>query len=158
MLLNEFNSSTSARYAAISKALKSQYGVSIKETDEDNLKALSESLSADILQYRVENMSPRDPRVAKKLLMLEGVKCLLENIHLERPHRVYKRVLDGMYSCACNMIDIGDDVEDAIKTCMKEYRSSKYRFPDEEIEFDLRNRLNDYTSNIGDELPMDTGI
>ena len=158
MLLNEFNSPTMVKYAAISKALKSQYGISIKEADEDNLKALSESLSSDIRQYRIENMSPRDPRVAKKLLMLEGVKCLIENIHLERPHRVYKHVLDGMYGCACNMIDIGDDVEDAIKTCMKEYRSSKYRFPDEEIEFDLRNRLNDYISNIGNEVPMGLDI
>ena len=158
MLLNEFNSPTMVKYAAISKALKSQYGISIKETDEDNLKALSESLSSDIHQYRIENMSPRDPRVAKKLLMLEGVKCLLENMRIERQHREYQKILGDVYALACRMLDVGDDVEETLKSCMKVYRSSKYRFPDDEFEFDLRNRLNDYFSNIGNEIPMGLDI
>ncbi len=149
MLLNEFKTTNETRYAKISKALKSQYGISINESDEDKLSVLSESIAADLLTFRRANVSPQDPRVAKKLLMLEGVKCLLEEISLERPHRVYQTVLAGMTKCACELIDIGDDIDEAVKTCMREYRSSKYRYPDDEVEFDIRNRVKNYIASSG---------
>lgn len=149
MLLNEFKTTNETRYAKISKALKTQYGVIIKETDENKLNVLSESLTSDIQTLRRSNVSPQDARVTKKLLMLECVKCLLEEISLERPHREYQTVLAWMTKCACGLIDIGDDIDEAVKTCMKQYRSSKYRYPDDEVEFDIRNRVKNYIASSG---------
>lgn len=149
MLLRDLGQSSLNRFHIINKELNSRYGVFISESaSDDELGAMASSLKEDVASYRRNHIHPQSPIVAKALLMLEGVETLIENRFQERPHRVYQKVLGSMYECATKMMEIGDSLNDAVASCMREYRSSKYRFPDVEVEFDLKNRLKEYEKNL----------
>jgi hypothetical protein len=149
MLLKELGfSKPTKKIDTINKFLKENYGVTVNNLGEEEALKMKKSLNETIVNMKRNNLSPTDPTFAKTLLMVGAVDAILENIYHERPHNVYRKVVGHLYDTAVKLINVGDEVDDAVATVMREYRSSPYRFPDSEVEFDLRNRLDGYMSSM----------
>lgn len=148
MLLKDVNKpSLNRALGTINKYLRENHGVTVSSVDEESALQMRDSLVESIQTLKQNNLSPKDPSFTKLLMMKSAVDTILEHIDQERPHRTYRRVVGHLYDAAVKLIELGDDTEEAVATVMKEYRSSPYRFPDYEVQFDLTNRLQEFMQN-----------
>lgn len=152
MLLNSFDSRSTTKISKINNFLKEQFGfVMSSNIDTNKLQSVYKELSADIYKIKIEeNASHRSPELAKKLLMLEGVKLIMEQqltefrIVADKNYNMngkYKTLIDCLTGYVHKHIELGDSKEEAIADAMKNYRSSKYRWPDFEVESDITMRI-----------------
>lgn len=140
------------KFNSINKFLKENYGVSIKETDEAGALNAKERLSESLDALKRNNLNPTDQVFSKTVMMISAIDALLEAVHQERPHNVYRKVVGHLYDTAVKLINVGDEVDEAVDSVMKQYRSSPYRFSDSEVEYDLRKRLAEYMSSMEESI------
>ena len=158
MFLGDVKLTESNKFKKINKFLEKNYGVSLsQDVSHAELVSLRESITQTISSLRHNNVSAKSPEMAKAILMAEGVDALLEMHREANPNTLsssYNNVLNTMFKHAARELESGDDIFDAVSSTMKKYRSSPYRFNDEEIEEDLRQRLLHYLNSGGDEMML----
>lgn len=158
MFLGDVKITESNKFNKINKFLKKNYGVSLsQDVSYAELVSLRESIETTMQSLRHNGVSPKSPEMSKSILMMEGLDALLE-MHREANASTlassYNNVLSGLFKFAATALEQGDDIFDALSSAMKKYRSSPYRFNDEEVESDLRDRLVHYLNSGGDEMML----
>ena len=140
MLLKELETSNERRIAKINKALKESYGFSLNsEIDPAKLNKLYTKISDDLYNLKLNNATARDGEYVEKVLVKEGLEILRESAMLAGPGgRAMERVVGFLADFVRNACEVGDEYEEAMRDAMKQYRSSKYRFADDHVEFELR--------------------
>ena len=145
MLLNDIGKSPDATFRKINQHLETNYGFKIAEDVSDkDLVAIMEQIEEEITDLKVKGDDARgSSEISKRLLVLEGIKSLRENAMIMQ---FQSPKLD---SVVCNLVDYvvdtfeitgmqHGDFERAVARAMDEYRSSRYRFPDDIIEQRVR--------------------
>jgi hypothetical protein len=145
MLLNDIGKSPDATFRRINQHLETNYGFKIAEDVSDkDLVAIMEQIEEEITDLKVKGDDAKgSSEISKRLLVLEGIKSLRENAMMMQ---FQSPKLD---SVVCNLVDyVVDtfeitgmqhaDFERAVARAMDEYRSSRYRFPDDIIEQRVR--------------------
>lgn len=158
MFLKDVKITESKKFKKINSMLKSSYGVSISESASvEELEKLKESVVKSIINNRINNISASSPEHAKCILMKEGIDTLLE-MHRSVDGRVdsasYNNVLSTLFKDAVNLLKQGDDIDDAMRSTLNSYRSSSYRFKDDDIALDLRARLEHYLNSNSDDTML----
>lgn len=149
MLLNELNQDALGQFNAASTLLNSAYGVKLSFTaDLNKLYAGVKTAKAITENLRYQNRAIDDSEVSKYVLITEALQNLINHENSQRMPltelditSTTRFVIDSLVSAADGLMNIGDPFEDAIATGMKEYRSSKYRYDDVDIETEFRKRL-----------------
>lgn len=144
MLLHDIGNSPDSTFKRINHHLETNYGFKISEDVSDkDLVAIMEQLEEEITDLKVKGDDAKgSSEISKRLLVLEGLKNLREYalIQLGAPDRshhedkVVGMLIDFVVEDFCR----GGDFEESMKDAMKQYRSSKYRFPDDIIEQKVR--------------------
>lgn len=149
MLLNEMKTSEERRIAKINRALKESYGFTLNsEVSLSDLQSLHSKVRDDLYNLKLNNATARDAEYIEKLLVKEGIELLKESAMLAGPGgRAMERVVGFLADFVRNACEVGDDYEEAIYDAMKQYRSSKYRFGDDHVEYELR-KLTDECAGI----------
>ena len=153
MLLNEITTSDELKIKRINKVLKETFGLTlVSEVKTGTLNTLYTQIADDLYNLKLNLSTAKDPAYVQKLLVLEGLKILIEknNKRLNeaatiagKGSRAFTRILDKLTDFVNNVCEMGDEYEEAIKDAMKHYRSSKYRFADEVVEYELRKATKD---------------
>lgn len=144
MLLNDIGKSPDSTFRRINQHLEANYGFKISEDVSDkDLVSIMEQIEEEITDLKVRGDDSRgSPEISKRLLVLEGIKSL-------REFALMSFQSPKLDSCVCNLTDFvvdtfeitgmqQADFEKAVQRAMDEYRSSRYRFPDEIIEQRVR--------------------
>lgn len=144
MLLNDIGKVPTTTLRKINQHLQSNYGFTISESAKDqDLVAIMEQIQEEITELKIKgDDSKKSPEISKRLLVLEGIKNLREFALMQFQSPMLDQVVNGMtdyvvdafHICGTSM----EDFEEAIRDAMKEYRSSRYRFPDDLIEQKVR--------------------
>lgn len=144
MLLEDFNRDSVKKFRKINKLLKEQFSITLSAgLGKSELAKSQKQVSEEI--HRLKNngkISNNCPELARNLLMLKGINALLERQQVNELHSnfssssSYIRVIDWLSDFIAKNVELGDDMEDAANQAMKEYRSSKWRFPDDFVRFD----------------------
>ena len=163
MLLNEITTSDDLKITKINKVLKETYGFTlVSEVKTGTLNSLYTQIADDLYNLKLDLSTAKDPAYIQKVLVLEGLKILINknNTRLEeaavlagKGGRAFTRILTDLSAFVDKVCEMGDDYEDAIRDAMKHYRSSKYRFADEVVEYELRKAtVDDCTDTVLDEV------
>lgn len=149
MLLKQLTTSTDRKLAKINRYLKESFGFTLNSNVKtETLEKMYEKLERELHEMKLDNKTPQDSEYSKKLLMREGIVSLLEkqtlteNVGLQ-VQDIKNKVVAWLCDYACQCINIGDSVDDAVNDAMRHYRSSKYRFPDQVVEQLLRNSIHE---------------
>jgi len=139
MLLNELQISNNKKLAKINKALKESFGFTLVSTIEPNkLNSLYKKISNDLYSMKLNLGTPKAPEYTKQMLVLEGLKILInESEHDMAASAAYQRVLGWLKEYVRKAMLVGDPESEAIYDAMKQYNSSKYRWPSEKVRADL---------------------
>lgn len=148
MLLEDFRKNSVKKFKKINKMLGEQYGISIStKTTVGELEKSQTEVYENVQQLKVNgSVSNNCPELSKNLLVLEGIEVILERKRVDEQHAElqssgpYLRVIDWLSDFVAKNIELGDEEDDALSQAMKEYRSSKWRFPDELIRHDCRKK------------------
>jgi len=151
MLLNEMNQTPLASFKKTSKLLENTFGVKVEFTNDLNkLRSAETKAKAIIENLKYQNYAIDNAEVSKYTLITEALTCLIRHENTQRIDELkmgyansgtYRRIVDGLAEFVDNSMDIGDSFEEAIADAMKQYRSSKYRYPDYEIESDVQREV-----------------
>jgi hypothetical protein len=163
MLLNEITTSDDLKIKKINDVLKETYGFTlVSEVKTGTLNTLYTKIADDLYNLKLDLGTAKSPAYMQKVLVLEGLKILItkNNKRLEeaavmagKGGRAFTRILAELTNFVDKVCDMGDDYEEAIKDAMKHYRSSKYRFQDEVVEYELRKAtVDDCTDTVLDEV------
>lgn len=145
MLLDDIGKSPDTTFRRINRHLETNYGFKISEdvTDKD-LVSIMEKIEEEIVDLKIKGDDAKaSPEISKRLLVLEGIKSLREFAML---HQLQSPKLNGVVSGLVNfVVDTFEitgrdliDFDNAVARAMDEYRSSRYRFPDDFIEQRVR--------------------
>jgi len=156
MLLRDLNSSSTSRLNRVNKLLKNTYGIELSTniTSSGKLSSIKESLLDDIKKLKYNNVSATSPSYSKKLLMLEGISTMLEDAMTSERDTIQRdKIIDQLFQYASELVKIGDTKAEAIAAAMKEYQSSRYRFPEAEVQAMLTQKLHSehFKSQINEE-------
>jgi len=148
MLLNEITTSDDLKIKKINDVLQKTYGFTlVSEVKTGTLNNLYTQIADDLYDLKLDLSTAKSPAYMQKVLVLEGLKILIKknNTRLEeagvlagKGGRAFTRILTDLTAFVDKVCEMGDDYEEAIKDAMKHYRSSKYRFQDEVVEYELR--------------------
>lgn len=150
MLLEDIELNKSTKFKKINSFLRKNFGFTLSEdTDVKSLMRIRKEVMANVARLKVqENMSATNPEFAKNLLILEGVELMLGqkqqlaeyggNSAAYTKSKRYQNVLTWIADYVVKNVEVGDDLDQAVEQAMREYRSSKWRWPDYEVEFDAR--------------------
>lgn len=146
MLLNDIGKKPTATVKQINRYLKENFGIKISsQISDDELQRVFRQVHEEITQLKMQgNVAMSSPEISKRLLVLEGLRAIKENRLNTSP--VYASVMRNLIDYVVDHVKLevsGDEdfapaFEEAVKNAMREYRSSRYRFPDEKIESNLR--------------------
>lgn len=150
MLLNDIGNAPNTKLKKINQYLETNYGFKIAENvhDED-LALIVEHIEGEIVQLKIQGSDAKEsPEISKRLMILEGIKALREDFNAVQYYHQpeFEKVVGNLSRYVIDSIKLGDEMEDALCQAMKEYRSSRYRFPDEVVEGKVR-------SNCDSEFP-----
>lgn len=146
MLLSELTISNKKRIAKINATLKESYGFTLKsDVKVGQLRRLHEKVTDDLYKLKLNQSTARDKEFVEKLLVQEGLSILLQEAQiLSGPGgRAFQRVITWLAGYVRSACEVGDDYDEAIYEAMKEYRSSKFRFDDDVVEYELRKATED---------------
>ncbi len=164
MLLNEITTSDDLKIKKINDVLQKTYGFTlVSEVKSGTLNSLYTQIADDLYDLKLDLSTAKSPNYMQKVLVLEGLKILIKknNTRLEeevnviagKGGRAFQRILNDLTAFVDKVCEMGDDYEEAIKDAMKHYRSSKYRFSDEVVEYELRKTtVDDCTDTVLDEV------
>lgn len=144
MLLNDIGKSPTTTFKKINQHLEANFGFKISEDASDkDLVMIMEQLEEEITDLKLRGDDARSSaEITKRLLVLEGVKSLRENALMQLQSPKLESVVNGLCEFVVDTFGISgmcdQDYEDAVKRAMDEYRSSRYRFPDDYIESRVR--------------------
>jgi hypothetical protein len=144
MLLNDIGKSPDNTFKMINQHLETNYGFKIAEDASDrDLVAIMEQIRDEITDLKIKGDDAKgSPEISKRLLVLEGIKTLREFAIMQFQSPDLENVINGMCDFVSNHFRLGGmhhaDFEESVKDAMKQYRSSKYRFPDDLIEQRVR--------------------
>lgn len=144
MLLNDIGNSPDATLRKINQHLQTNYGFKIAEdTADKDLVVIMEQLEDEIISLKVKGDDAKgSPEISKRLLVLEGIRSLREFAMAQFQSPDLQQVVDNMATFVVDDFRIcGADAsafEESLRDAMKQYRSSKYRFPDDMIEQRVR--------------------
>lgn len=153
-------------FKKVNTYLKETFGFSLSsDVSREQLLSAKKEIVETVRYLKIQkNLTPKDSELSKQLLVLEGINILLSDDQKEDLHERaslstkgdYARIVDYLKDFVMKNIDVGDDLDDAVTQAMKEYRSSKYRFPDYDIEYDVRDlvKLDLATKDLG-EMPTE---
>ena len=146
MLLNDIGKSPNAVFKRINQHLQSNYGFKISEgVSHQELEVIVEKMEEEIYQLKLKGEDAnKSPEISKRLLILEGIRTLKESgiftSSMQSP--MFSKVIDGMVDFVVDDYSISGmsdaDFEESVRDAMKQYRSSKYRFPDDAVEQHVR--------------------
>lgn len=132
----------------VNKLLKEGYGITISEKiSYATVRKTICLLEDEIQKLKLNGATVKTcPQISKNLLILEGMRTLEAKGKLMELRKdfsasgPYLRVVSWLANYIADAVEVGDDMDDAVVQAMKEYRSSKWRFPDEFVEYDARNK------------------
>lgn len=163
MLLNDIGKSPTTIFRKINHHLQANYGFKIAEDVSDQeLVSIMEQIEGELTDLKIKGDDAKSSsEVSKRLLILEGIKTLREFAVMQFQSPDLDKVINGMTDFVCDHFRLGgmhsDDFEEAVRDAMKQYRSSKYRFPDDLIEHRVRENalarihsLSDVNSDLSD--------
>lgn len=156
MILSDIGKSPEAILKKVNKYLRENFGFKISRTmTGKDFTTIVETIENEINQLKLNGeVSNKSPEIAKRLLILEGLRSIREN-ELEMQSPKLEIVINGLADYVVDTFELSgmcsDDYETAISRAMDEYRSSRYRFPDDYIE----QRLRDETMSRLGQLPGD---
>jgi len=171
MLLNDIGKSPDTTFRRINQHLETNYGFKIAEDASDkDLVSIMEQIEEEITDLKVKGDDARgSPEISKRLLVLEGIKSLREFALMNFQSPKLNLVVGNLVDYVVDTFEITGmqqvDFERAVDRAMDEYRSSRYRFPDEIIEQRVRQDAmariqasaaldNPQTPVIAPEMPM----
>lgn len=161
MKLKQFISSTNTP-AKVNQQLSQTFGFNIKgSASSQQLENLIEECTQKLVDLRQNNKNATTAEYAEQLLIKEAAQKLLkQRIIVEGMvgpgGDVYRRVLGWLTDYACRSINVGDSFDVAIKNALREYRSSPYRFPEIEVEHDLRKAVKAcYSDELAEPLALE---
>lgn len=144
MLLNDIGKPTDSTFKRINQHLESNYGFKISEDicDKD-LVAIMEKIQDEIVDLKIKGEdSKSSPEISKRLIVLEGIRSLREFALDQYQSPKLDFVIKNMIDFVVDTFEISAmgqaDFDRAVERAMDEYRSSRYRFPDEIIENRVR--------------------
>ena len=146
MLLNDIGKKPTARVRQINRYLGENFGINLSPniSDED-LQKVFRQVHEEITQLKMQgNIAITSPEISKRLLVLEGIRAIKEGRVAGSP--VYTSVMRNLIDYVVEHVkleatsaqDFANEFEEAVRNAMREYRSSKYRFPDDMVEKELR--------------------
>jgi len=160
MLLNDIGKVPTTTLKKINQHLQSNYGFTINESAKDrDLELIMEQIQEEITELKIKgDDAKKSPEISKRLLVLEGIRNLREFALMQFQSPMLDHVVNGMTDYVVDAFHICgtcmDDFEDAIRDAMKEYRSSRYRFPDDLIEQKVRSAaMAKLQANSANQLP-----
>lgn len=144
MLLEDFNLGNASKFRKVNKLLKEQFSVTLSaKSDRRALEQARCKIAEDVKRLKVAGkVANTCPELSRNILVLEGIDVLIEQRRLDELHSnfsssgAYIRVIEWLGDFIAKNVELGDDMEDAATQAMKEYRSSKWRFPDDFVRFD----------------------
>jgi len=171
MLLNDIGKSPDSTFRRINQHLETNYGFKISESVSDkDLVSIMEQIEEEIMDLKIKgDDSKGSPEISKRLLVLEGIKNLREFALMSFQSPKLNSVVGNLVDYVVDTFEITGmqqaDFERAVERAMDEYRSSRYRFPDEIIEQRVRQDAmariqssaaldNPQTPAISPEMPM----
>ena len=144
MLLNDIGKSPDSTFRRINQHLETNYGFKISESVSDkDLVSIMEQIEEEITDLKIKgDDSKGSPEISKRLLVLEGIKSLREFALMSFQSPKLNSVVGNLVDYVVDTFEITGmqqaDFERAVERAMDEYRSSRYRFPDEIIEQRVR--------------------
>lgn len=147
MLLNDIGKSPDATFKRINQHLESNYGFKISEDVSDkDLVIIMEQIEEEITELKVKGDDAKaSPEISKRLLVLEGIRNLREFAMMSLKSPKLEQVISNLTEFVVNTFEVtalhetsNDDFEKAMQMAMAEYRSSRYRFPDDYVENRVR--------------------
>lgn len=144
MLLNDIGKSSDSAFRRINHHLETNYGFKISESVSDkDLVSIMEQIEEEITDLKIKGDDSRSsPEISKRLLVLEGIKHLREFALISFQSPKLNSVVNNLVDYVVDTFEITGmqhaDFERAVARAMDEYRSSRYRFPDDFIEQRVR--------------------
>lgn len=155
MLLKEFERASNRRFSVITRTLKESFNVTINQaTSLKDLDAIAESVTKKIDNLkRSGKQTETCPELSKYLLMKEAAMILRGKQELieGKQEQAYSQIITWLCDCVVKATTVGDDFDDAMRSAMKEYRSSKWRFDDERVAVDVSRLCMAQLEGIGPE-------
>lgn len=142
MLLNDIDKPSISTLGVINKYLSANYGIKLSENIDYNVvESLVDTINEEIQDLKINGeQAISSPEISKRLLILEGIKSLYSAGAIRSPE--LDKVVDNLAQYVVDVFSLSgidnQGFEDAVKQAMNEYRSSKYRFPDEYVEQRVR--------------------
>ncbi len=139
MNLSDIGKSPDATFKKINLHLEANYGFKIAEDVSDkDLVAIMEQIQDEITELKVKGGDAKtSPEISKRLLVLEGISNLREFAMMQFQSPKLNSVIANLVDFVVDTFEISGmhqpDFERAMALAMDEYRSSRYRFPDELI-------------------------
>lgn len=147
MLLNEIGKSPTTTLKKINQYLESNYKFKIAESVQDHdLVAIMEQIQDEIMDLKMKGEDAKaSPEISKRLLVLEGIKSLREFAMVQFQSPLLDKVVKNLVDFVVDTFHISatgangqQAFERGLEKAMDEYRSSRYRFPDDMIEQRVR--------------------
>lgn len=148
MLLTELTAPKGTRISEINRYLRECYGYRINVgASTHQLAAIQSQVKRELREMKLAGATPQDAEYSRKLMIHEGVRALLRQRQLMEERAgagagVFNRVCARLGEYACECVNTGDSVDEAVGSAMRVYRSSRYRFPDAEVEGEIRECIN----------------
>lgn len=145
MLLNDIGKAPTTTLKKINQYLEANYQFKISESVQDqDLVAIMEQIQEEITDLKIKGEDAKaSPEISKRLLVLEGIKSLREFAMVQFQSPLLDKVVKNLVDFVVDTFHISGyqghtDFEKAMEKAMDEYRSSRYRFPDDMIEQRVR--------------------
>ena len=144
MLLHDIGKSPDSTFRRINQHLETNYGFKISEDVSDkDLVAIMEQIEEEITDLKVKGDDARgSSEISKRLLVLEGIRNLREFAIMQLQSPKLNSVVTNLVDYVVDTFEISGmqqpDFDRAVNRAMEEYRSSRYRFPDDMIEQRVR--------------------
>lgn len=169
MLLDDISNSPSITLKKINRHLKDNYGLTLAENaSSDDLNVIMEQIQDEITELKLKGDDAKSSaEISKRLLILEGLTNLKETemVNIKSPKLDF--VINSLVEYVVDAFEISGyhgmpEFDKAMDRAMDEYRSSRYRFPDEMIEQRVRqealNRIKSGQAEQGTSSPIGSGI
>jgi hypothetical protein len=146
MILNNIGRRPIATFRKINHYLEENHGFKIsKNLGEADLQIAFQKVYEEIKQLKLQgDTALRSPEISKRLLVLEALKSLKEDQMVQSP--VFQSIKKNLVDYIVDFVtlestgpeDFNSIFDEAIKNGMREYRSSRYRFPEARLEQEVR--------------------
>lgn len=166
MKLDDFNSDAGKLFRSNNAKLKETFYIEVDESlSKDEVLTVIQENQAALTEMKVRGLTASSAEYARCLMVVEVAKHLLNAKHQLNEFdtdflksKDYQDVVSGLANYVAQNVKLGDGIKDALSQAMKEYRSSKWRFPDTHVMNDVHQQalaqLNQQSDPIGSDQDM----